>query len=261
MKLNDKIAIVTGAGSGMGEATGRLFASEGATVVIADKDEAKANEVADSIRSAGGKASALAVNVTNEEQVCRIVSRVVKEYGTLDILINCVGIAQFKPTLEITLQEWQLQIDVNLTGVFLCCREAGKIMIPKGYGKIVTFGSTGGITGVPAMAHYTAAKHGIVGLTRALAVEWGRHNIHVNCICPGATMTSMLMSSTTEEYRAKRSLRIPLQRLGKPEEQASTALFLASADSDYINGAVICTDGGVSALSPGTPTNVISGKT
>ena len=119
MKLNDKIAIVTGAGSGMGEATGRLFASEGATVVIADKDEAKANEVADSIRSAGGKASALAVNVTNEEQVCRIVSRVVKEYGTLDILINCVGIAQFKPTLEITLQEWQLQIDVNLTGVFL----------------------------------------------------------------------------------------------------------------------------------------------
>ena len=259
MKLPDKVAIVTGGGSGMGEAISKLFADEGATVVVADRDAPAADRVVEEIRSAGHEATAAHVDVTDESQVCEMVRRTVAGNGGLDILVNCVGIAQFKPTLEVTLEDWRQQIDVNLTGVFLCCREAGKVMIPRRSGKIVNFGSTGGIMGVPAMAHYTAAKHGIVGLTRALAVEWGRHNIHVNCICPGATATQMLLSITTEEYRAKRSLRIPLQRLGKPEEQASTALFLASADSDYINGAAICTDGGVSAMSPGTPTEIISG--
>jgi len=261
MRLQNKIAIITGGASGMGACAAQLFAQEGAKVVIGDIDGQKANDVASRVEQAGGRCLAVELDVVDEQQVQRLVEVMLREFQRIDILINCVGVAEFAPTEQITLQQWRRVLDVNLTGVFLCCREVGKVMIGQKSGKIVNFASTGGLSGVPYMVHYTAAKHGIVGLTKALAVEWGKYNIHVNCICPGATATPMLIESTSEEYRAERSRRVPLQRLAKPEEQARVALFLASSESDYINGASICVDGGIYAMSPATSTEALTGKT
>ena len=261
VRLQDRIAIVTGGASGMGACIAELFAEEGAAVVVADINGKKAHEVAAGIERAGRRCRAVELDVVDETQVVHAVEAVMGEFRRVDVLVNCVGIAEFAPTEQLTLQQWRRMLDVNLTGVFLCCREVGRAMIAQKAGKIVNFGSTGGLSGVPYLAHYTAAKHGVVGLTRALAVEWGKHNIHVNCICPGATATPMLLENTTETYRAERARRVPLQRLAKPEEQARVALFLASSDSDYVNGAIVCVDGGMYAMSPATSTEALAGET
>ena len=258
MKLQNKVAIISGGASGMGACIAQLFAQEGAKVIIGDIDDEKASEVALKVEKAGGRALARELDVVDENQVLKLADDVLKDFHRIDILVNCVGIAEFAPTAEVSLQQWRRVIDVNLTGVFLCCREVGKAMINQRSGKIVNFASTAGISGVPYMAHYTASKHGVAGLTRALAVEWGKYNIHVNCICPGATATPMLLESTTEEYRVDRAKRVPLQRLGKPEEQARATLFLASSESDYVNGSLLCVDGGVYALSPATSTEALA---
>jgi NAD(P)-dependent dehydrogenase (short-subunit alcohol dehydrogenase family) len=258
MKLQNKIAIISGGASGMGASIAQFFAQEGAKVIIGDIDDEKANDVALKIEKSGGHGLAVELDVVDENQVLRLVDFVLQKFHRIDILVNCVGIAEFAPTTEVSLQQWRRVLDVNLTGVFLCCREVGKVMINQRSGKIVNFASTAGLSGVPYMAHYTASKHGVAGLTRALAVEWGKYNIHVNCICPGATATPMLLESTTEEYRADRAKRVPLQRLGKPEEQARAALFLASSESDYVNGSLLCVDGGVYALSPATSTEALA---
>jgi NAD(P)-dependent dehydrogenase (short-subunit alcohol dehydrogenase family) len=260
MRIKDQVAVITGGASGMGEAISYLFGREGGQIIVCDINDDNARRVARKITDEGGRAANLHLDVTHEDEVRKVFAQVAVEYGRIDILVNCVGLAHFGPTVELTLEQWVKIINVNLTGPFLCCREAGKVMIEQRSGKIVNFGSTGGLSGVPYMAHYTAAKHGVVGLTKALAVEWGKYNVHVNCICPGATQTAMLMSTTDEAYRKERSRRVPLQRLGLPEEQASVALFLSSSESDYINGAYICVDGGAYAMSPVTSTEIIEGK-
>ena len=228
--------------------------------MVADVNGRAADEVALQVAQAGGRSLAVEVDAADEEQVKEMVEVASREFQRIDILVNCVGMAEFAPAEEITSEQWQRLLDANLTGVFLCCREVGKALIAQRSGKIVNFASTGGLSGVPYMAHYIAAKHGVVGLTRALAVEWGKYEIHVNCICPGATATPMLLENTTEEYRADRSRRVPLQRLAKPEEQARMALFLASSESDYVNGAAICVDGGIFAMSPATSVEALAGK-
>ena len=260
MRLQQKVAIVTGGASGMGQVIAERFAREGAAVVIADIQEQQAQAVAAGIRRAGGRSTAVHVDVVNEAEVQQLVDDTLSEFRRIDILVNCVGIAEFIPAAELSLAQWRRMLDVNLTGVFLCCQTVAKVMIAQRAGKIVNFASTAGLTGVPYMAHYTAAKHGVVGLTRALGVEWGIYNVNVNCICPGATATPMLIESTSAEYRAERAQRVPLQRLGQPDDQASVALFLSSPDSDYVTGAVICVDGGISAMSPATSTSALTGK-
>ena len=251
---------MTGGAGGMGACISRRFAQEGAAVVVVDIDGRAADDVASQIVQAGGRSLAVELDVADEQQVLKLVELTSREFHRVDILVNCVGTAEFGPAEEITLTQWRQMLDANLTGVFLCCREVGKAFIAQRSGKIVNFASTGGLSGVPYMAHYTAAKHGIVGLTRALAVEWGKHQVHVNCICPGATATPMLLENTTEEYREDRSRRVPLQRLAAPEEQARVALFLASSESDYVNGAIICVDGGMYAMSPATSTEALAGQ-
>ena len=245
----------------MGACVVQLFAQEGANVVIGDVDGRKASDVASRVKQAGGHCQAVELDVVDEQQVQGLVGEVTRKFQRIDLLINCVGVAEFSPAEQISSQQWQRVLDVNLTGVFFCCREVGKVMIGQRSEKIVNFASTVGLSGGPYLAHYSAAKHGVVGLTRTLAVEWGKYNIHVNCICPGATATPMLIETTSEEYRAERSRRIPLQRLAKPEEQANVALFLASSESDYVNGALICVDGGVYAMSPATSIEALAGKT
>ena len=259
-KLDGKVAVVTGGGSGMGEAISLLFAREGASVVVADADQNRSDLVAKRILTESGRALAVTVDVADEFQVVRMVETALVNFSVIDILINCAAIGEFACSEEITSARWRRMIDVDLGGVFYCCREVGKAMIKRKYGKIVNFGSTAGLTGVPYMAHYTAAKHGVVGLTKALAAEWGKYNINVNCICPGATLTPMLMTATTPEYRAERAERIPLNRLATPEEQADVALFLASSASGYVTGNVISTDGGIFALSASTTNSALKGE-
>lgn len=256
MKLENRVAIVTGAGSGMGEAVAHLFAREGARVFVADLNLQAAESVAKSI---GGRAEPKQVDVTNEKGVVAMVQDVARDANRIDILVNCAGLADFRKTETTSLEQWQRVVDVNLTGAFLCCREVGLRMISTGGGTVVNIASTSGLSASPYMAAYSAAKHGVVGLTKALAIEWGKHNIRVNCICPGATETAMLLGTTTETYRAERRKRIPLGRLGRPSEQASTILFLASEDSAYVTGAALTVDGGIFAMSPATSESALAG--
>jgi gluconate 5-dehydrogenase len=260
MRLRDRVAIVTGGASGMGEAISLLFTEEGATVIIADINNDKATSVASRIQNSGRNARAFRIDVTNEQQVRSLADAVVAEFKRIDILVNCAGIMDAGPAEEMTLEQWRRIIDIDLTGVFICCREVGRVMVKQRSGKIINFGSTVALSGAPNTAHYTAAKHGVLGLTRALAVEWGKYNINVNCICPGGTLTPMVQSQPLPpEYWTERIKRIPLGRLAKPEDQARAALFLASSDSDYISGSVLCVDGGVTAMAPGTPEKALQG--
>jgi NAD(P)-dependent dehydrogenase (short-subunit alcohol dehydrogenase family) len=260
MKLKNKVAIVVGGASGMGEAISHLFALEGAAVAIADVNERGAIHVANEIAAEKGRCLAYQLDVVRPEQVADVFTKISRKLGAIDILINASGLSQFKPTAEITPDDLRRTIDVNLVGVFYACQEVGRQMIPRRAGKIVNFGSTAGVAGVPYMAHYTAAKHGVVGLTKALAVEWGKYNVNVNCICPGATETPMFINTLSAEAREQRVKRIPLQRFGKTIDQANAALFLASSDSDYLTGSIICVDGGAAAISPATATEVLLGQ-
>ncbi len=260
MRLKNRVAIIVGGASGMGAAITTLFAREGAQVIVADIDKEKMEATAKAVKDAGGSILTEAVDVVDQRQVCDLVETVVKEFSQIDILVNTVGTFEFSPAEDLSVEQWRRVFDINLTGVFVCCREVGKVMIRQKSGKIVNFASTAGLCAVPYSIHYTAAKHGVVGLTKALGVEWAKYNIHVNCICPGATATAMLLESTSEEFRASRSKRIPLQRFGKPQEQAGAALFLASPDSDYVTGSVITVDGGVYAMAPGTSEDALTGK-
>ena len=261
MTLADKVVVVTGGASGMGETICPLLAEAGATVIIADRNNVAAQAVAARILEAGGKVDARELDVSQSGQVAEFFSRVVEKWGTIDALVNCAAVTEFLPVEEITESQWRRMIDVDLGGTFYCCREAGKEMIRRKRGKIVNFSSTAGLAGVPYMAHYTAAKHGVVGLTKALAAEWGKYNINVNCICPGATETSMLLESTTEQYRAERAGRTPLNRLAKPLDQAKVVLFLVSEASDYLTGNAICTDGGIYAMAASTSASALHGET
>ena len=262
MRLQNKIAVIVGGGSGMGDVTAKLFADEGASVVVADLDDQNAQRVAQDIHTAHPKTAVRAkcVDVTVEAEVENLASFVTSEVGPADILVNTFGLALFTPLAELSCDEWRRMIDVNLTGTFLTCRAFGRQMVERRGGKIVNFGSTASLSGVPGMVHYTAAKHGVLGLTRALAVEWGKYNVHVNCICPGATTTPLMLGCTDEKWRAERQKRIPLDRLGSPEDQARVALFLACEDSAYVTGAAITTDGGVYARAAATSDDALAAE-
>jgi NAD(P)-dependent dehydrogenase (short-subunit alcohol dehydrogenase family) len=237
----------------MGAAIARRFASVGMNVVLADRAAAPIEAACTEL---GERALAITADVTNEADVARLSERALSWRKRVDVLVTCAGISFFGRAEQTTLRDWRSQLDVNLTGTFLACREIGRTMLESGRGSIVTFGSTAGSYGVPEMAAYTASKHGVVGLTRALAVEWGRRGVRVNCICPGATLTPMLLA-TSDEYRAERVRRVPLGRLAEPDEQAAIAVFLASDASSNLTGCVIASDGGISALAPGTGETVL----
>jgi NAD(P)-dependent dehydrogenase (short-subunit alcohol dehydrogenase family) len=220
------------------------------SVVAIDRDEDALRRIAPPKAGAGDLVT-VSCDVTSSTDVAQTARTILTEHGPVDALLNFAGVSDFDPAVDVTPEVWERQIAINLTGTFLVCQAVGRAMIARGSGAIVNVASTAGTFGVPGMAAYTAAKHGVVGLTKALAIEWARFGVRVNCICPGATLTPMLLS-TTEEFRASRSRRIPLGRFGEPSEQAEVALFLASPVASYITGAAIPVDGGVAAMAPGT---------
>jgi 3-oxoacyl-[acyl-carrier protein] reductase len=244
-KLDGKVALVTGSGRNIGRATVLKLAAEGANVVVnARSNQAEADAVAQEARGLGVKALSVLADVANKEQVDRMVSRALSEFGKVDILINNAAIRPHKPFTEVTLQDWETVRGVVLDGAFYCTRAVINAMVANHYGRILFFTGEGAFAGGAMRAHVSAAKMGLVGLARSLAAEFAPQNIRVNVVCPGSIDTSR---ANPEWYqgRAPNAAGIPLGRQGTVEEIAATCLFLVSDDGGFITGQTIHVNGGV----------------
>jgi NAD(P)-dependent dehydrogenase (short-subunit alcohol dehydrogenase family) len=251
MRLEGQVAIVTGAGQGIGRAIAKTLAGEGAAVVVNDIDLEKASKVAEEIKSQGGRALSIKADVSNKEEVNSLVEQTLDSFKRIDILVNNAGTAKLTPTVELTEAEWDSTVDVDLKGQFLCSQAVAKHMIKQKRGKIVNIASLAAHIGTPGLAAYSASKGGVVQLTKVLAVEWGKHNITVNAVSPGLTMTELVEAVFKERPDVFEGVeRIPLKRLAMPEDIANAVLFLASPESDYISGQVIAVDGGALSVHP-----------
>jgi 3-oxoacyl-[acyl-carrier protein] reductase len=242
-KLDGRVAIVTGAASGIGRGIAEAFAEEGAAVAIADKNEQGAQTVADGIAGFGGRAIAVQVDVTDEALVGAMVERVLADLSRIDILVNNAGIDTISTVVEMPLAMWQQMMDVNLTSVFLCTKAVLPTMIAQRWGRIINLGSQLGLEGTDRMVHYCAAKAGVHGFTKALAYELAPHNINVNAIAPGPIETPLL-DSIPEDWLEKKKASIPLGRFGRVEEVTPTVVLLASDGGSYYTGATLNVSGG-----------------
>jgi len=243
MRLKNKVAIVTGGGSGIGEATCVRFADEGAKLIVADVDLAGAERVCTLIKQKGGEAVPFKVDVRNAADVTNMVGAALKSFSGLDILINNAGINKDAMLKRMTEEQWDLVLDVNLKGTYLCCQAAAVPMMEKKHGRIVNTSSIGA-QGNIGQANYSASKAGVIGLTRTLALELAKFNINVNCVAPGATKTQMT-AGIPPEIAAKFAESIPLKRFAEAAEIAGAHLFFASEDATYITGQVLFVDGGI----------------
>ena len=243
MRLQGRVTAITGGALGIGRATARLFAAEGATVAIGDIDAVGADLVAKEIRGGGGRAVAMGVDVGDSSQVQAFVERVVAEHGRLDVMFANAGIAHSAPFLEHPEADWHRVIRVNLTGVFLTCQIAARQMAKQGGGRIIATASINGFRGVENLVGYNVAKAGVIELTKTMAVELAKHRIAVNAIAP-AQIDTRLTQSLPEEARQRRVARIPMGRFGDVDEVAKAALFLASDDAAFITGHTLAVDGG-----------------
>jgi 3-oxoacyl-[acyl-carrier protein] reductase len=248
-----RVAIVTGAGRGIGEAVARLFAHEGAGVLLADVDRAPAEEVAAAIRAGGAEAIACAADVTNRQQVEAMVAEALGVFGRVDVLVNNAGITRPAMIEKMTEEEWQQVLAVNLTGVFYCTQIVGRVFLQNARqnpgarcnGKIVNVTSVAGLRGTVGQVNYAAAKAGVVGVTMSAAREWGRYGVNVNCVAFGLVETRMTeMIRTDPKFQEQYLRQIVLGRYAAPQDVAPAILFLASSAADYITGQVLNVCGG-----------------
>jgi NAD(P)-dependent dehydrogenase (short-subunit alcohol dehydrogenase family) len=252
MRLANKVALITGGTSGIGQATAILFAEEGASVAITGRHRERGQTARDTILRSGGKAIFIPGDVRKAEECRRAVDETVSAFGQLDILFNNAGVFHPHTVLECSEEEWEEQMDVNLKGTFLMCKFALPEMIRRGSGIIINNSSGWGIVGGDSAAAYCASKGGVVLLTKAMAIDHGPQGIRVNCICPGDVDTPMLPEDARrrglkwEDYFEGCAKR-PLGRIGTPEEIAKAALFLASEESSFMTGAALVVDGGGTA--------------
>ncbi len=250
-RLDGKVALITGAGSGMGAVAARLFANEGAAVVVADAVEAGGVATAEGIQAAGGRAIFVQVDVTRSEQVATMVGRGVEAFGGLHVLYNNAGIfpSDDGGALDTPEDTWDRVVAVNLKGVWLCCRHGIPAMLASGGGSIINVASFVAFMGAAtAQIAYTASKGGVLSMTREIAVEFARKGIRANALCPGPIETPLLAELMSDPARrARRMVHIPVGRLGRAEEIAQAALFLASDESSLMTGASLVVDGGITA--------------
>jgi len=248
MRLPSQVALVTGAASGIARAVAMRFAHEGAAVMVADISESGGMETAEQIRTCGGKALFARLDVSQPDQVTWVVQRTIHELGDLHILFNGAGILSYGTALETTEEVWNRMIAVNLTGTFLCSKAALAHMVPKGRGVIINVASTTGSHDACAhAAAYVTSKGGVTLLTRSMAIDYAKQGVRVNVICPGPTDTPMLRKALTPDELQTFAKTFPMNRLGRPEEIAGAALFLASEDASFVTGAILHVDGGQTA--------------
>lgn len=245
-KLEGKVAIVTGSSMGIGEAIARLYAQEGAKVVINSRSLERAARVANDMVAKGFSAIPVEADVSYPEGAQKLVDAAVKEWGRLDILVNNAGVSAIAPSTDLAPDHFMEVLRVNLGGPFFCSQAAARVMIPQGGGVIINISSIYGHVGVPRRAAYCSSKHGLNGLTKVLASEWARSNIRVVALNPGYIYTPMEVSDvSTGDYTSEDIMRrTPMARYGTAEEVAKVALFLASDDAAYITGSAIIVDGG-----------------
>lgn len=245
MELRGSVAIITGAGGAIGRAAALLFAAEGAAVVLADVRKDGAEEIARLVKESGGRALPVAADVSDEQDVGRLVRSTVEEFGTIDVLVNNAAISMETPILDIRASDWDRVMAVNLRSVFLLSRDAFRVMKSRGKGKIISMASASAkIGGLVVGAHYAASKAGVICFTKSLALQAAPFGINVNAVCPGPTRTPMT-DAWGEKANADFAAKIPLKRYGEPEEIAQAVLFLASDRSRYITGEIIDVNGGL----------------
>lgn len=247
-ELRNKVALVTGGRRGMGKAHALALAQQGAKVIVTDIDAQECMPVAEEIKSKGGEAVCFKMNVADRAEVNKVFDETVKQFGRLDILVNSAGIYFSKPALELTEEDWDKMIDINLKGQFLCAQRAAKEMARNQWGRIINIASiaSGQVgVGIAGGAHYTASKGGIIGMSETLAVEWAPLGINVNVIAPGAIDTPMVQAAQIPKEAMDAMLqRVPLKRIGRPEEVSAAVVFLASEEASYVTGATFYVDGG-----------------
>ena len=246
--LKNKTVLITGARRGMGRAHALILAKYGAKVIVTDIDLDECQQVVEEIKKQGGQALALRLDVTQKDEVAQVFQEAVQKFGRIDVLVNNAGIAEFQSFLIMSEEEWDKTLDINLKGQFLCAQRAAREMAKNKWGRIINIasvasGQTG--IGIAGGAHYTASKGGIIGMSETLAIEWAPLGITVNVIGPGAIDTPMVGAAQIPKAAFDAMIsRIPLNRMGRPEEISATVVFLASDEASYVTGATFFVDGG-----------------
>jgi len=245
-RLDGKVAVVTGSSGGIGLAIATEFAREGASVVVNSRDASKAENAARSLADQGLRVSGFAADIRHPEEAQALAAGAVERYGGLDIWVNNAGVNVIKPALELSPEEWVRVIDTDLSGCFFGAQAAGRIMVPRQSGVVIQIGSIIGEVGLPRRVPYTAAKHGLIGLTKVLATEWAKDNVRVVCLDPGYVAAGLGVKSQAAGgfTAADIERRTPMGRFADPVEVARVAVFLASNDASYITGTHITVDGG-----------------
>jgi 3-oxoacyl-[acyl-carrier protein] reductase len=244
MRLENKVAIITGAGSGIGREAALLFAKEGAKVVVADVNEKGGEETVAEIKKNRGEGFFAKLDVSNREQTRQVVRETLERYGRIDVLINNAGIIQDALVLKMTEEQWDRVININLKGAFNCIQAVVEVMLNQGNGVIINTSSIVGLNGNIGQVNYAAAKAGLIGMTKTLAKELGKKGIRVNAVAPGFITTPMT-STVPEKILEMMREKTPLRRLGETRDVAYAYLYLASDEANYVNGAVLCVDGGL----------------
>jgi len=253
-RFEDQVIVITGSAKGIGFATAELAAEEGAHIVICDLDANEVEAAVAKLKAQGGRAMGVVGDVSKQSQVHANVEEIMAAHGRIDILVNNAAINTYEPTLSMSEEIWNRELSIVLTGTFLWSQAVGVAsMIPARKGSIVNLGSGAALAALPNCAAYVAAKHGVVGLTKSMAVDWGQYNIRVNSVCPGLTFTDLAKAAAEQapEQMRLREQRIPIQRGAQPVDVARTILFLASYEGDAISGVSVAVDGGTMALSSG----------
>jgi meso-butanediol dehydrogenase/(S,S)-butanediol dehydrogenase/diacetyl reductase len=249
MKLKGKVAFITGFGSGLGQAIAVLYAKEGAAVAGTSTTETKGLKTVKMVEDAGGRAFFRAGDVANSTQMKSIIDETVKQFGGLDIVVNSAGVRTNGSITEISEDDWDRTLNANLKGAFVVSRLAIPEMIKRGGGVILHIAARSGMLGHSGRAAYCASKGGMVRLTEAMAMDHAKDKIRVNCICPGPTRTPMVDTSTPEKL-ARYKTRVPLGRIGEPEDIAHAALYLASDEASFVTAAILPVDGGMRLMGP-----------
>lgn len=244
-RLEGKVAVITGGTSGIGKEIALGFIKAGATVIVASRGAQRVAEMQTLFDSMGYRGCSLQVDISDRKSACQLMEHVHGTFGRLDILVNSAGYFPITNALGISREEWGKVVGINLDGAFWCAQAAPSYMVAQQYGRIIFITSGQGIQGVPLMAHYSAAKGGVIALARALAAEWGQYNITVNTIAPGPTATEHVRKDFPQEFLDKQAHNIALKRLGTPGDCTGLALLLASDEGAYITGTTIPVDGGI----------------